>query len=364
MSRDLEAVFVPADPPRAGQLALWSSSQRSTDAADSTVELVLPAGSRVRRSILPARLLPVGEALSVLTSPPDPQATDSHRAWAAAAVAGLGVVARGKLVPARSDGGLGAWRAGPLDAGEYAWLRQLAAAMPVVAHAIPRPGGPGPLRIASPESLVRAFWDAIADTLARGDDATPGAEAFARPEPVPLEGSTAWLDEADLGAHQGARLVLRIEPPSAGHDDAPAETGESGRTPAAAAAESPERSESTERSGSTGPPERSEGRFRGVFQLRSSTDPSLLVSVADLWSAPAAVLARLGSRAETDLLLALRRGTRAWPPFGASLGAATPTGIDLADADLDDLVRPAPRHSTGRASRCCGRPSCSGPGSR
>jgi hypothetical protein len=50
-----------------------------------------------------------------------------------------------------------------------------------------------------------------------------------------------------------------------------------------------------------------EETFAAVLQLRSSADPSLVVDAADLWSAPATVLARLGDQAETDLLLAVRR---------------------------------------------------------
>ncbi len=78
-------------------------------------------------------------------------------------------------------------------------------------------------------------------------------------------------------------------------------------------------------------------RFRAVLQLRSGADPSLLVDVADLWNAPAAVLAALGERAETDLLLALRRGARAWPPWLRRCGCRTDRGRDRRRR-VDDLL--------------------------
>ncbi|MBM7787067.1 DEAD/DEAH box helicase [Tenggerimyces flavus] len=291
-----EAVFVPADPPRTGTLALYGTTE-----ADDHVELVRSTGTRVSRGQVPARKLSVAEALRELTDTFPAQVTDSFRAWQAAALAGIRLVARGRLRPAQSASGYATWRVGPLDQSDQSWLRELAAAMPPQAYAIPI-NEDTPVRIASPEALVRQFWDAIADTLVR----TPAAElavpgAFATRAPAPVEGSTDWLAEIIRSERAGARVVLRVEPPEDDDED--------------------------ERQA-----------FRGALQLRSVADPSLLVDVADLWNAPAAVLTRLGQEAETNLLLGLRRGARAWPPLGAALEAAAPTGIDLGDADLEDLL--------------------------
>ncbi|NYH91015.1 SNF2-related protein [Actinopolymorpha rutila] len=336
-SAGLEAVFVPADPPRAGVLALWTpggadragSADRAGGNGDEStrgVELVLPAGSRVRRTRVPARLVPVPEALGLLCGRrAPPNTTASYRAWASAALAGVGLVARGRLRPAASPQGYGAWRAGPLDPDDRAWLGRLVAAMPPTAHALPVPGS-RPLRMSGAGALVQAFWDAIADTLARDPDdqaerpAGPALTPFAAFAPTPLAESVAtWLAEDEAAAdtdRQGAKLVLRIQPPEVEPNEAdPLEDGPPGEEATTSALP-----------------------FRGVLQLRSAVDPSLLVDVADLWAAPAAVLARLGAQAETDLLLALRRGARAWPPLGAALTAATPDAIDLADADLEDLL--------------------------
>jgi hypothetical protein len=187
----------------------------------------------------------------------------------------------------------------PLDPLDRAWLRNLSAALPAYGYALPLPNT-RPVRLVDPERLIRDFWDALADTLVRTPAAAvavrPGAAAFASADPVQLIGPTGWLDETALAEEAGARLVLRIEPPE--------ELGD----------------------------------FRAVLQLRSGVDPSLLVDVADVWSAPAAVLAALGERAETDLLLALRRGARVWPPLGAALQAAAPEEVDIDDDALEDLA--------------------------
>jgi SNF2 family DNA or RNA helicase len=75
-----------------------------------------------------------------------------------------------------------------------------------------------------------------------------------------------------------------------------------------------------------------------VVQVRGAADPSLVVDAGALWSAPAAVLARLGERAETDLLLALRRGARAWPPLAPLLRTAAPTEVSLDEEQLAELL--------------------------
>ncbi|HZX08003.1 DEAD/DEAH box helicase [Kribbella sp.] len=294
-----DAVFVPADPPRAGRLALYGDLSGET--ADGTAELVLPRGTAVRRTSVPARLLSMDEVLTRLTEP-EGDASGSWAAWRAAGLAGLVLIGRGRLVPDRSPDGYGAWRVAPLDPIDHAWLRNLGAAMPAYGHALPI-AGTRPIRLVEPEQLIRAFWDALADTIVRTPAAAvavrPGAAPFAAAEPAALPGPTTWLDETALAEQAGTRLVLRVEP--------------------------------TELE-----------EFRAVLQLRSGLDPSLLVDVADLWTAPAAVLTALGERAETDLLLALRRGGRVWPPLGTALRDAAPEDIPIDDAALEELAEGSP----------------------
>jgi superfamily II DNA or RNA helicase len=288
MDVQLEAVFLPADPPRAGRLALWGDRS-----GDDRVELVLPAGRRK----VPARLLSVAESLDLLTGSADAMSSASLRAWSAAALAGLGLIARGRLAPARTETGYGAWRVGPLDPDDHAWLRGLADAMPAQAHALGLTGT-RPLRLHDPQDLVRRYWDAIADTLVRtpAADLVSRATPFAAVEPQTLDGPADWLTAAEQ-SENAARLVLRIEPP-----------------------------------------EEDEDAFRAVFQLRSGTDPSLLVDVAEMWQQPAAVLQALGQQAETDLLLALRRGGRVWPPLDRALQASAPVDLPVDDEELEQLI--------------------------
>ncbi|MGH3620746.1 MAG: ATP-dependent helicase, partial [Sciscionella sp.] len=284
-------VFVPADPPRAGAFAVCGEGP-------DEVELVLPAGSTVRRRKVAAHLVPLRTAISELPQRCDGDHSASLAAWSAAITAGLGIIGRGRLLPARSAAGYDTWRAGPLDSADVRWLDALAAAMPADAHALPVPGS-RPIRLHSPETLVRALWDAIADTMVR----TPAAEVAGRPmfaatAPTPVDGAAVdWLTEVNSERAAGAKLVLRLEQPA--KEDEP---------------------------------------FAAVLALRSVADPSLVVDAERLWDAPAAVLSRLGQQAETDLLLALRRGARAFAPVGRTLAAATPTALLLDEDEVAELL--------------------------
>jgi hypothetical protein len=315
-----EVVFVPADPPRQGRLALWSPGSAGPPAQPpegvvERIELVVPTGSthaQPRRRRVHARLLDIPAAMAMATAPAATQAalsTPSARAWSAAILAGIGLVARGRLLPSVTAAGHGAWRAGPIDDADHAWVRSWVAALPATAYAIPVPGS-RPVRLLDPQELVRACWDAIADTLARAAGAepqtpgsaaemAPGLTAFAAPAPLPVPGPTDWLTESARAERAGARVVLRIEPPMDSADPA--------------------------------------GVFHAALALRSVGDPSLLIDVAQLWQAPTAVLARLGHEAETDLLLGLRRGARAWPPLAPVLDAAAPAALPLDDGAVEDL---------------------------
>jgi superfamily II DNA or RNA helicase len=314
------ATFVPADPPRAGTLAVWGDGQGSDE-----FDLVLPAGRGTRRRRVRGRLLPLASALPALLAPAAGGASASVAAWSAAAATGVGLVARGRLLPAASPDGYGAWRIGPLDAADLDWLRRIAAAMPPQGHALPVDAR-GPLRLRSPERLVRELWDAIADTLVRTPAAVhaTGARAFAAAEPVRVGELAGWLAETDRGLDAGAQVQLRIELPPTGlaqyRDHGIPDGDQAGRH------------------GDAQAPLQEDEPFAAVVQVRSAADPSLVVDAGELWSAPAAVLARLGERAETDLLLALRRGGRAWPPLAPLLRSAAPTEVGLDEDQVAELL--------------------------
>jgi len=324
---DGDLVFVPSEIPRRGVFARWG-----TGSGSAKLELVFPRGNRdLRKRLVSADLIPLGEALpALLAIGPDEQAGQpmrrSARVWAAAAAAGVGLVARGRLLPTVGADDTDVWRAGPLDPADLSWLRELAAAFPPAAHALAIPGS-RPIRLRSPDALIRDLWDAIADMIARSPAAprTTASRAFAAVEPTRVSDLAEWLADTSDGLSAGARLGLRIEaaasPPVAEEEEEEEEEpeGEDGAAP----------------------------EFRLVLQLRSNADPSLIVDAAALWNQPETVLSRFGSQAETDLLLALRRGAAIWSPLAQVLQQASPSVIDLDDDALSSLLGPAAEELAG-----------------
>jgi hypothetical protein len=367
---DGNAVFMPDDIPRRGVFALWG-----TGTGTSKVELVFARGADgLRKRLVTASFLSVAEALPELLSI-DPNATDpagqavwpALGVWASAATAGVGLVARGRLLPTVGPGGTDVWRIGPLDAADLAWLHELAAHFPAPAHALAIPGT-RPMRIRSAGSLIRGFWDAIADTLVRTAAAprSVASPAFAALAPTPVGDLAEWLADTTEGLAAGARLGLRIEaaPAPAGQIDAwDDETGsdwcdleeadpdeadpdeadpdeaddETGRTDLAASQDAADGVDAT-----AAPP-----TFRLVLQLRSTADPSLIVDASSLWDQPEVVLTRFGTQAETDLLLGLRRGAAVWPPLEPVLAQASPSVLELDDDAVTGLLGPAAEELAG-----------------
>jgi len=337
---DGEAVFIPDVIPRRGMFAFWG-----TGSGPDKVELVFAGGRYgIRKQLVSADLVPVADALPMLlavnpetASRPDAPVRRSVSVWSAAAIAGVGLVARGRLLPTVTAGGADAWRAGPLDPADLAWLAELAAAFPAAAHALAVPGS-RPMRLRSPESLIRGLWDAIADTLVRSAAAprTVRSPAFAGAGPTPVTDLAEWLADTTDGLSAGARLGLRVEavPPSPQLADE-WEDGDAGG-PAV---------------GTAGPgarePDEVVPAFRMVLQLRSAADPSLIVDAAALWDQPERVLARFGTQADTDLLLALRRGAAVWPPLAPLLEQASPAALELDDDAVASLLGPAAEELAG-----------------
>jgi hypothetical protein len=350
---DGELVFVPGEIPRRGVFARWG-----TGSGSAKLELVFPRGTHdLRKRLVAADLIPLGEALPALLAI-DPGGHGgqpmrrSARVWAAAAAAGVGLVARGRLLPTVGADDADVWRAGPLDPSDLSWLRELAAVFPPTAHALAIPGS-RPMRLRSPEALIRELWDAIADMIARSPAAprTTASTAFAAAEPTRVGDLAEWLADTTDGLAAGARLGLRIEtvpvPPAAGDDEDPADDEDGdflagleryrGAVEAYGAEEPGEANEEDE----SGP------AFQLVLQMRSNADPSLIVDAAALWNQPETVLSRFGPQAETDLLLALRRGAPIWPPLAEVLRQATPPVIELDDDALTSLLGPAAEELAG-----------------
>ena len=319
---DGELIFIPNEIPRRGVFALWGNGSGS-----AKLELVFPGGTYgIRKRLVSADIIPLAEALPALLAI-DPSHAGlpmrrSARVWAAAVAAGVGLVARGRLLPTVGADDMDVWRAGPLDPADLSWLHELAAVFPPAAHALGVPGS-RPMRLRSPEALVRELWDAIADTIARSPAAprTTASPAFAAAEPTRVSDLAEWLADTREGLSAGARLGLRIETVAASPMDTADEEDEG--------------------------PDADTPAFRLVLQLRSTADPSLIVDAAALWNQPETVLARFGPQAETDLLLALRRGASVWPPLAEVLRQASPSVIDLDDDALTSLLGPAAEELAG-----------------
>ncbi|MEV8473792.1 DEAD/DEAH box helicase [Streptomyces sp. NPDC051173] len=297
------AVFLPDQPARLGRLLLWkpagavaANDTAPTGIEPESVELVLPHGRSVRRRRVEGYALPVAVAVSALTgaAPTHPSAA----AWQAAARFALRLLADGRLHPALTDTGYDIWQVGPLTAAQRQALDALAAAFPPHAHCLPEPGPP-PVRIAEPDALVRQFCDAVADELVRTPAAplSMGALPYAWRETRAVPALREWAEETIAAFTADVGVSLRIDLP--------------------------------------------EGRrrqFRAVLQLHTAADPALVVEAARLWSETAEVERLLGPRAETETLLALRRGARAWPPLDRLLKDAAPDQLRLTDGEAFDLL--------------------------
>ncbi|MBA8975800.1 DEAD/DEAH box helicase [Streptomyces calvus] len=273
--------------------------------------VVRPHGSGVRRRTVPAFSLPVDEALPLLVrARHDPAAHPATACWGAAALHALRLTARGRLLPGLTATGHDAWRAGPLDRDDVAHLRAVAAALPHEGHAVPLPG-PGPLRLPRPEALVRAFLDAVADSLPR-TPAAPYASGlpFAARKAQRLPDAHDWAAEVAAGMDAGVRISLRLDLSAYDLFDAGADPG-GGRGAA-------------------------RGAGAAIVQVHSLADPTLVADAAALWAGDAD--GDFGPRARVDAALAVRRAARVWPPLDRLCDQDVPDVLALSEDELSDLL--------------------------
>ncbi|MFI7705346.1 DEAD/DEAH box helicase [Nonomuraea sp. NPDC049480] len=303
------AVFEPGDPPRSGHVTFLDPT-----GPDTVTVAEEHGGSATTRQAAAIRV-PVAESVSALVrARADERAHPAARFWGAAALVALQLVTRGRILPGVTAGDHDSWRAGPFDAADLQRIRDLAAAMPAGARAIPLPtppaaaprpapiagtgpadgGAGGEVWLPEAEALVRAFLDAVADAMPRSPGAVraTGTAAYAAAKPVKVPHLRRWAEEAGLDS--GVRLSLRLEA-----DDL-------------AAAD-----------------------FRAVVQLHSLADPSLVVDAGDLWQGrdPG-----LGPRARIEATLAVRRAARAWSRLERLLDSAVPDELTLTGGDVEDLL--------------------------
>ncbi|WP_373465826.1 DEAD/DEAH box helicase [Streptomyces sp. V3I8] len=305
VSLRLAAVFLPAALPRGGRIAFWDPDGTLPVPGPHTgLTVVRPHGTGARRHEVPALTLPVAAALPHLVrAGRDPAAHPATACWGAAALHALRLVARGRLLPGLTPEGYDAWRAGPLDPDDIAHLRAIAAALPYEGHAVPLPGR-GPLRLPEPEALVRAFLDAVADTLPRTPAAPYAAgKPFAASAPTRLPGAQDWAAEVAAGMDAGVRISLRLD---------------------LSAYELFDDSEDARRAGAA------------VVQVHSLADPTLVADAAALWAGTAD--ATFGPRARVDAALAVRRAARVWPPLDRLSAQDVPDVLALSEDELSDLL--------------------------
>ncbi|WP_435615382.1 DEAD/DEAH box helicase [Streptomyces coelicoflavus] len=356
----LAAVFLPAPLPREGRIAFWDPDGGPVDGALSgdgstggptgavggaemageageavagqeaggaaagsggdgrpggptELTVVRPHGAGARRRTTPAVSLPLAEALPLLVrARHDPAAHPATACWGAAALHALRLTARGRLLPGLTATGHDAWRAGPLDPDDIAHLRAVAAALPPEGHAVPL-DGPGPIRLPEPEALIRAFLDAVADTLPR-TPAAPHASGrpFAARGAQRLPDAHDWAAEVAAGMDAGVRISLRLDLSAYDlfdrDEDAGAGAGSGGVRNAGAA----------------------------VVQVHSLADPTLVADAADLWSGTAD--ASFGPRARVDAALAVRRAARVWTPLDRLTEQDVPDVLALSEEEVTDLL--------------------------
>ncbi|MEV4685224.1 DEAD/DEAH box helicase [Streptomyces kurssanovii] len=310
--RAVAAVFLPAALPREGRVAFWDPDGRALPGADGEITVVRPDGPHgpdVGGVTVPAVVMTVADAAPLLIAARrDPAAHPAAACWGAAVLHALHLVARGRLLPGLTPADHDAWRAGPLDADDIAQLRAIAAAMPYEAHAVPVDGSP-PLRLHEPEALVRAFFDAVADSLPR----TPAAEfaagaPFAAAGPQHLPGAREWAAEAAAGMDAGVRVSLRLDLSAYEFFDTAPDGG-------------------TERNAAA-----------ALVQVHSLADPTLVMDAARLWAG--AGDEHFGPRARIDTVLALRRAARAWQPLARLLERDVPDVLPMTEDELYELLGP------------------------
>ncbi|WP_329612108.1 DEAD/DEAH box helicase [Streptomyces brevispora] len=309
-------VFLPADPSRTGRVAFWCPDGSSPPDAPGTVEDLTVTGSDALPYEVPARLLPVRDALPVLTrARASAHASPAAAFWGAAGLLALQLTARGLLLPGLSATDHDAWRVGPLTADDQDRIRTLAASMPPSAHAVPLDATAEPLLLPEPEWLVRAFLDAVADGLPRTPAAAlaAGGPAFTADAPQRLPDQRPWAADVAAGHDAGVRLSLRVEVSGLDLVDEPSEGQFSGPS------------------------------FRVVPQIHSVSDPTLVTDAAEIWTGSGPAAAALGPRARMDALLMLRRAARAWPPLTPLLSAAVPDSVEPADEEIAELLGSASR---------------------
>ncbi len=226
-------------------------------------------------------------------------ASASQRVLAEVVRAGLALIAAGRVLPCVSPVGWDAWTVAPLASDDQAVVSALATCIPPELVATPLPGTRSGQRVASPEAAVAAVWDALADSLPRGEssEALTASHVYAADSPTRVPHLRTWAAKSIATRCRGAALELCLAPP----------TGD--------------------------PPG---GPWHLYLRLRSRAHPSVAVPAAQLTDSDQRH--RLGPTPWEDLRNELARAGRHWlvPPELAAVDH--PTDTELTDEQLDALI--------------------------
>jgi superfamily II DNA or RNA helicase len=141
--------------------------------------------------------------------------------------------------------------------------------------------------------VSRAALDAVADRLAR----EPGATApFADPVPHLVPELRDWAGSVAAEHDRAARLSLRVEVPDG---------------------------------------DLAAGAFVAVLQVHSMAEPGRVADAAAVWAGGGTVG---GGQERLDAMLEVRRAAQVWPPLARLLDVAVPDRLELADAEVRDLL--------------------------
>ncbi len=313
-------MFLAADPPRTSQMAFVYPDGTLPAEAAQRLTVARPHGSGARRREVAATVLPLTRALPVLGEVRRiPGADPTAVFWGAAAVVALQLLARGRLLPAITPAGFDTWRIGPCDAQDVERLRELAAAMPPQARAIPAAGKR--LGLPQAEPLARAFLDAVADVLARtpAGPAAAGGPAWTAVEPQTVPQYRQWADDVAAGLTSSTGLSLRIELPEGdggfGDGEAVGASLEEGQADAGEAV----------------------GGVRAVVQMHHTIE-GVVCDAQDVWVGASAAAGVFGPSGRAQALRALRRAVHVWPPLGRLLRAAAPVELELSGTEVSELL--------------------------
>ena len=284
------------DPPDSLSLAPTPEESPYDSPHYEEVASIVAVADRVQQQQTSSLVLSMPDVIEWLSALPLDDENVFVEFWSVATKLGLDLLSRGRLQPAMSRNETDTWQVGPLDAEDWDRLHQLAEAMPPECHAIPT--STDPLRVHAPQPLIQAYWNAIADCLARTPAATETVRSplFASVEQSPAGQLRSWLAQGSPASSGPIQLGFRLEPPE--HDST----------------------------------------FSLVPYLQNVDAHTRGLDAGHIWDADVSARARLGDDIETVLLRSLRHASRVWTPIGRIMEQARPDRLVLTDAEVDEFL--------------------------